>query len=96
MADAAKKKLNGKVTAKIGKKRDPGDTKHKLLKETTSQFNGIRKAQEYVRIGPREFVPFTEDELTIEYSKRCCKRYFAAQVGTALLCDILAGEQGPS
>lgn len=41
-------------------------------------------------------MPFTEDELTIEYIKRCCERHFATQVGTSLLCDILAGEQGPS
>ena len=27
------------------------------------------KAQKYARIGPREFVPFTEDELTIEIIK---------------------------
>ena len=41
-------------------------------------------------------MPFTEDEITIENIKRCCERYFAAQVGTSLVCDILAGEQGPS
>ena len=32
MADAAWKKLKDKVTAKRGKKRDTGDTTHKLLK----------------------------------------------------------------
>ena len=41
-------------------------------------------------------MPFTEDELTIKNIKRCCKRHFATQVGTSLVCDILAGEQGPS
>ena len=41
-------------------------------------------------------MPFTEDELTIENIKRCCERHFAAQIGTSLVCDILAGEQGPS
>ena len=41
-------------------------------------------------------MPFTEDELTIENIKRRCERHFAAQVGTSLVCDILAGEQGPS
>ena len=101
MADAAWKKLKDKVTAKRGKKRDAGDTTHKLLqgKELTvqrlsSEVSG--KAQKYARIGPREFVPFTEDELTIENIKRCCERHFATQVGTSLVCDILAGEQGPS
>ena len=41
-------------------------------------------------------MPFIEDELTIENIKRCCERHFAAQVGTSLVCDILAGEEGPS
>ena len=98
MADAAWKKLKDKVTAKRGKKRDAGDTTHKLLKgkeltvqRLSSDVSG--KAQKYARIGPREFVPFTEDELTIENIKRCCERYFATHVGTSLVCDILAGEQ---
>ena len=41
-------------------------------------------------------MPFTKDELTIENIKRCCERHFATQVGTSLVCDILAVEQGPS
>ena len=89
------------MTAKRGKKRDAGDATHKLLKgkeltvqRLSSDVSG--KAQKYARIGPREFVPFTEDELTIENIKRCCERHFATQVGTSLVCEILAGEQGPS
>ena len=90
MADVVWKKLKDKVTAKRGKKRDAGDTAHKLLKgkeltvqRLSSEVSG--KAQKYARIGPREFVPFTEDELTIENIKRCCERHFATQVGTLLL-----------
>ena len=81
MADAAWKKLKDKVTAKRGKKRDAGDATHKLLKgkelkvqRLSSDVSG--KAQKYARIGPREFVPFTEDELTIEDIKRCFERHF--------------------
>ena len=69
MADAAWKKLKDKVTAKRGKKRDAGDTTHKLLKGkelTVQRLSLSGKAQKYARIGPRQFVPFTEDELTIE------------------------------
>ena len=80
MADTAWKKLKDKVTAKRGKKRD-GDTTHKLLKgneltvqRLSSEVSG--KAQKYARIGPREFVPFTKDELTIENIKLCCERHF--------------------
>ena len=28
--------------------------------------------------------------------KGCCQRHFFTQVGTSLVCDILAGEQDPS
>ena len=89
------------MTAKRGKKRDAGGTSHKLLKRKeltvqrlSSEVSG--KAQKYARIGPREFVPFTEDELTIDNIKRCCERNIPTQVGTSLVCDILAREQGPS
>ena len=85
MADAAWKKLKDKVTAKRGKKPDAGDTTHKLLKgkeltvqRLSSEVSG--KAQKYARIGPREFVAFTEDELTIENIKRCFEGHFATQV----------------
>ena len=37
-----------------------------------------------------------QDELTIENINRCYERHFATQVGTSLVCDFLAGEQGPS
>lgn len=101
MADARWKKLKDKVSAKRGKKRDAGDATYKLLKgkeltvqRLSSDVSG--KAQKYARIGPREFVPFTEDELTIENITRCYERHFATQVGTSLVCDILAGEQRPS
>ena len=86
---------------KRGKKCDAGDTTHKLLKgnevtvqRLSSEVSG--KAQKYARIGLREFVPFTEDELTIKNIKRCCERHFAVQLGTSVVCDILAGERGPS
>ena len=89
MADTAWRKSKDKVTAKRGKKRDAGDTTHKLLKgneltvqRLSSEVSGKAKSR--------------PDELTIENIKRCCERHFAEQVGTSLVCDILAGEQGPS
>ena len=55
------------------------------------------KAQKYSRVGPREFVPFdSQEELTIENIKRSCEKYFSSRVGPNLICDVLAGEQGPS
>ena len=56
------------------------------------------KVQKYSRIGPREFVQvgFNDDELTIEKIKDACLKHFAPQTGSNVLCDMLAGEQGPS
>ena len=51
------------------------------------------KAHEFSRIGPREF---EYNEVTIENLKRACERHFEAKIGWGLVCDILAGEQGPS
>ena len=89
------------MTAERGKKCDPGDTKHTLIERnelTVQQLSSEEsgKAQKYAGIGPREFVPLTEDELTIKYIKCSCERHFTKQVGTSLLYDILTGEQGPS
>ena len=56
------------------------------------------KAQKYSRIGPREFVPFDDevDELTMVNIKTACEKHFRGRIGSSYVCDILAGEQGPS
>ena len=96
MADAWKK-LNEKVRAKRTSKDPPKDHRRSPKgEELTVQrlFTEVSgKAQKYTRIGPREFVPFDEsEEMTIGNIKSACERYFK----TNLVCDILAGEQGPS
>lgn len=54
------------------------------------------KAQKYSRLGPREFVPYEYDELTIDKIKTACSKHFAALIKGNMVCNILAGEQGPS
>ena len=55
------------------------------------------KAQKYTRMGPREFVPFPEKlEFNIGNIKSACLKHFASTIGSDVVCDILAGEQGPS
>lgn len=54
------------------------------------------KAQKYSRIGAREFVPFEFEEVTLDNIKVACTRHFAPIVGERMVCDVLAGEQGPS
>ena len=48
-------------------------------------------------MGPREFVAFPEKlEFNVENIKRACLKHFAPTVGNDVVCDFLAGEQGPS
>jgi len=56
----------------------------------------IGKQQKYTRIGPREFVPFEVDEIAFDNIVEACQKYFAAQIDKDMVCDILAGERGPS
>jgi len=55
---------------------------------------GSGKAQKYTIVGAREFVPFEYDEVTVENIKRACLNHFDVREGC--ICDVLAGEQGPS
>ena len=66
-------------------------TVHRLSAEVTG------KAQKFSRIGPREFVSFAGyDDLTLKNIKLACQKHFLPRVGKNLVCDVLAGEQGPS
>ena len=54
------------------------------------------KAQKYSRVGAREFVPFDQfEELTVDNIKETCEQHFT-ELKDDLVCDVLAGEQGPS
>ncbi|KAK3754933.1 hypothetical protein QZH41_019354 [Actinostola sp. cb2023] len=90
-------KQRQKRTAKTGKKGRGESTEAKdeiVVQRMTSEVTG--KQQKYSRIGPREFVPFEFDELSFENVVDACQKYFAGQVEKDMLCDILAGERGPS
>lgn len=65
-----------------------------IIQRLSTEVSG--KAQKYSRIGPREFVPFEYDEVTLDNIKHACIRHFAPIVGECMICDVLAGEQGPS
>ena len=56
------------------------------------------KAQKYSRVGAREFVPFDQfEELTVDNIKEACEQHFTElKESDDLVCDVLAGEQGPS
>ena len=46
----------------------------------------------YSREGPRDFVPFEYEDLTIDNIKKACQKHFKEHRD----CDVLASEQGPS
>ena len=52
--------------------------------------------QKYSRIGAQEYVPFEQDELSIRNIKDACQKHFGPQIEKDLVCDVLAGERGPS
>ena len=56
--------------------------------------NISRKQQKYTRIGLQESVPF--DELSIANITDACMKHFRPQIEKDLICDVLAGEHGPS
>jgi hypothetical protein len=83
--------------AKPGKKGkgESKDLKDEIIvQRMSSEVTG--KQQKYTRIGPQEFVPFEHDELTFENIVESCQKYFAKHIEKGMVCDILAGERGPS
>ena len=97
------KKLKDKVKDKRTKNTKTGlpETQRRPKgEELTVQrlsANVSGKAQKYSRMGPREFVPFPEKlEFNIDNIKSACLKHFAPTIASDVVCDILAGEQGPS
>ncbi|KAK6182231.1 hypothetical protein SNE40_009959 [Patella caerulea] len=87
-----KEKRTGPKKNQTGKNRKPSED-FIIVQRLSQDVSG--KAQKYRRIGAREFVPFdNENEKTIETIREACSRHFGTSSG--LICDVLAGEQGPS
>ena len=78
-----------------GKGKDDKSCKRELtVQRLSSEVAG--KQQKYIRIGLKEFVDFSGRELTISNIKEACTGLFASKIGAGMVCDILAGGQGPS
>ena len=65
-----------------------------VVQRLSSSVSG--KAQKYSRVGPREFVPFPHEEITIKNIKSACEKHFSSVTQDGLVCDVVAGDQGPS
>ena len=61
-----------------------------VVQRLSSDVSG--KAQKYSCLGPREFVPYKYEEVTLETITKSCSKYFASRMGKNICCDVLAGE----
>ena len=89
---AMKEKRTGKKGGRVS--HDILAREEVVIQRLSAEVSG--KAQKYSRIGPREFVPYDYEEVTLANIKTACKKHFSSIIGNDMLCDILAGEQGPS
>ena len=77
-----------------GKKENSEDRAEIIVQRMSSDVSG--KQQKYTRIGPREYVPFIYEELSFENIVAACHKHFEKRIESDTVCDILAGERGPS
>ena len=47
-------------------------------------------------MGPREFVAYPHENLTIANIKFACFKHFASKISARMVCDVLVGDQDPS
>ena len=67
-----------------------------VVQRLYSELSG--KTPKYTPLGPREFVPYVHEDLTLCEIKNACHDFFSKIVPmlTNSTCDILATERGPS
>ena len=103
MADQAWKKFTTAMSSKrTGKKTNKSNSGNAtilkkgelVVQRLSSDVQG--KAQKYVRVGLRDFVSFPHEAVTIKDLKEACHKHFKSRIGDDMVCDILAGDQGPS
>ena len=85
-----KRLKQGKITRGVSETK----VQELIVQQLTSKVSG--KAQKFNRIGPREFVAFPQEHLTIPFIKDACLEHFRERIGEGMTCDVLASEQGPS
>ena len=101
MADRAWKQFKDNIKQKRAAKRKAAEkatvsaTGEIIVQRLSATVSG--KAQK-LACGCREFVPFHQlEELTVDNIKEACEQHFTElKESDDLVCDVLAGEQGPS
>ena len=102
MADRVWKQFKENIKQKRASKRKAAEkagvsaTGEIIVQRLSATVSG--KAQKYSGVGAREFVPFDQfEELTVDNIKEACEQHFTElKESDNLVCDVLAGEQGPS
>ena len=88
-------KQKEKRATKANKAKKENDERTEIIvQRMSSDVSG--KQQKYTRIGAREYVPFIYEELSFENIVAACHKHFEKRIESDMVCDILAGERGPS
>ena len=82
-----------KATKARKSKEQESDREELTIQHLSANVHG--NAQKYSRVGPREFVDFSNLEMMVENIKNACTDHFNS-IGAGMVSDILAGDQGPS
>ena len=91
----AKRCKTGDGGAKKNEKGNIPERPELVVQRLSSEVSG--KAEKYTRVGPRKFVQYDEEELSIVGIKAPCEKHFSPSLEhKRFFCDVLAGEQGPS
>ena len=91
----AKRCKTGDGGAKKNEKGNILERPELVVQRLSSEVSG--KAEKYTRVGPRKFVQYDEEELSIVGIKAPCEKHFSSSLEhKRFFCDVLAGEQGPS
>ena len=91
----AKRRKTGDGGAKQNEKGNSLERQELVVQRPSSKVSG--KTQKSTRVGPCVFVPYDEEELSIEGIKAACEKHFSPSLKRkGLFCDVFAGEQGPS
>ena len=71
----AKRRKTGDGGGKKNEKGNIFERQELVVQRLSSEVSG--KAQKYTRVGPREFVQYDEEELSIEGIKAACEKHFS-------------------
>ena len=92
---AVKRDINKKRKSLKDSRRDRASVENDFIMVQRLSGSVSGKAQKFCCLGPREFVPYSRSDLTIEGIKEACNQHFRTKTGTGFFSYVLAGEQGP-